>query len=63
MPVEYGRCLFKLSEALIKEGHDDQKEAEGLKDEAKIFLRRRNPDATEFGTEAAYDTFVPIFWR
>ncbi|OAQ97307.1 hypothetical protein LLEC1_00074, partial [Akanthomyces lecanii] len=64
MPVEHGRCLFKLSEALLQDGYDgDAEEGRDLRDEAEIFLSRRDPKAVEFGKEDCYDVFVPIFWR
>lgn len=63
MPVEHARSLFKLSEALSQEQFGDDSEAEELRDDAEIFLKRRNADATDFGSEDQYDKFVPIFWR
>jgi hypothetical protein len=70
MPVEHARGLFKLSEALVQnssttENEDDGSEAEAqvLRDEAEIYLLRRDKSATQFGDEEAYDKWVPIFWR
>ncbi|PNP48425.1 hypothetical protein TGAMA5MH_00463 [Trichoderma gamsii] len=70
MPVEHARGLFKLSEALVQdsftnENEDDgsEKEAQDLRDEAETYLLRRDTSATQFGTEDAYDRWVPIFWR
>lgn len=64
MPVEHARCLFKLSEALAQDGYAGHaEEGRGLRDEAEMFLSRRDPQATEFGKEDCYDVFVPIFWR
>ncbi|PKK40991.1 hypothetical protein CI102_14883 [Trichoderma harzianum] len=70
MPVEHARGLFKLSEALVlnsstNENEDDnhEKEAQNLRDEAEIYLLRRDKSATQFGNEDAYDRWVPIFWR
>ena len=64
MPIEHARALFKLSEALLQETYDgSEEEAMRLRDEAERYLKQRDPDATEFGTEDAYDRFVPIFWR
>ncbi|MCJ1470682.1 hypothetical protein MMC07_009329 [Pseudocyphellaria aurata] len=69
MPVEHARGLFKLSEALIQnsssieneDGGED--EAQDLRDEAEVYLLRRDEGATEFGNEDVYDKWVPIFWR
>lgn len=70
MPVEHARGLFKLSEALAQnsstnENEDDgsEEEAQYLRDEAEIYLLRRDKSATQFGNEDAYDRWVPIFWR
>ncbi|KAL7952428.1 hypothetical protein V8C34DRAFT_323297 [Trichoderma compactum] len=70
MPVEHARGLLKLSEALVQnsstnENEDDsnKEEARDLRDEAEIYLLRRDKSATQFGNEAAYDRWVPIFWR
>lgn len=70
MPVEHARGLFKLSEALVQnsstnENEDDgsEEEAQDLRDEAEIYLLRRDKNATQFGNEDAYDRWVPIFWR
>jgi ElaB/YqjD/DUF883 family membrane-anchored ribosome-binding protein len=64
MPVEHARNLFKLSEALLQDSHDDSpEEAEGLRDEAEIYLKRRKPDVVACHTEDAYDNLIPIFWR
>ncbi|KAI0102845.1 hypothetical protein GGR51DRAFT_562299 [Nemania sp. FL0031] len=63
MPVEFARSCFKLSEALHKDGPDNKNEAEDLMNEAEEYLKKRDPGATDFSTEAAYDKFVPIFWR
>ncbi|KAI0412494.1 hypothetical protein F5X98DRAFT_367241 [Xylaria grammica] len=68
MPVEHARSLFKLSEALTQNSsldgdNSDGDEAQDLRDEAEVFLLRRDKNATEFSTEHAYDKWVPIFWR
>ncbi|KAK4060264.1 uncharacterized protein Triagg1_10814 [Trichoderma aggressivum f. europaeum] len=70
MPVEHARSLFKLSEAIAqnsstKENGDGatEDEAQSLRDEAEIYLLRRDKSATQFGNEDAYDRWVPIFWR
>ncbi|GAW14062.1 hypothetical protein ANO14919_034540 [Xylariales sp. No.14919] len=68
MPVEHARSLFKLSEALTQNSSSDEEnsdgdEAQDLRDEAEVFLLRRDENATEFSTEHAYDKWVPIFWR
>lgn len=62
MPVEHGRGLFKLSEAMLQDSHNDD-EAADLRDEAELYLLRRDPQAVEFGKEEDYDKWVPIFWR
>ena len=63
MPAEHARSLFKLSEALLQSQDGGEDEAEDLRDEAEIYLKRKKADATDFGTEACYDVFIPIFWR
>ncbi len=63
MPVEHARVCFKLSEAILQDNPNDTTEAEELRKDAETFLKRRDPDAREFSCEAAYDKFVPIFWR
>jgi len=63
MPVEHARVCFKLSEALLQDNSDDNTEAEELRQDAETFLKRRDPNAKDFSSEAAYDKFVPIFWR
>lgn len=70
MPVEHARGLFKLSEALVQnsstiKNEDDgsEEEAQDLRDEAELYLLRRDKSATQFGSEDAYDRWVPIFWR
>jgi len=69
MTVEHARSLFKTSEALMQnsssnEGEDDSDgEAQILRDEAKVYLLRRNEGAREFRNKEAYDRWAPIFWR
>ncbi|KAM0511973.1 hypothetical protein ACHAPE_009329 [Trichoderma viride] len=70
MPVEHARGLFKLSEALVQnsstiKNEDDgsEEEAQDLRDEAELYLLRRDTSAMQFGSEDAYDRWVPIFWR
>lgn len=63
MPIKHTWSLFKLSEALLQENYDSKDEAKDLRDEAEIYLKRRSPDTVAFGTEEAYDSLVPIFWR
>ncbi|KAK6507665.1 hypothetical protein TWF481_006087 [Arthrobotrys musiformis] len=63
MPVEHARNMFKLSEALLQADHGSDDEAEDLRDDAEVFLRRRDANIEETSTEDAYDKFVPIFWR
>ncbi len=65
MPVEHARGLFKLSEALIQNSssNENEDEAQNFRDEAEVYLLRRDKVATEFGTEDVYDRWVPIFWR
>lgn len=62
MPVEHARGLFKLSKALLQDSCDSE-EAKALRDEAELYLLRRDPQAVEFGKEEDYDQWVPIFWR
>ncbi|KAM7195974.1 hypothetical protein V8F33_006425 [Rhypophila sp. PSN 637] len=66
IPAEYARSLFKLFEALSRnlyENSGDLCEVADLRDEAEVYLLRRNPDATDFTIEDEYDRWVPIFWR
>jgi hypothetical protein len=63
MPVEHARTCFKLSEALIQDNPNETTGAEELREDAEVYLKRRNPDATEFDDEDDYDKFIPIFWR
>ncbi|OAA70451.1 hypothetical protein ISF_02425 [Cordyceps fumosorosea ARSEF 2679] len=63
MPLEHARCLFKLSQALLQGSHDETQQATDLRDEAKVYLLRRDAEAKNFDTEDAYDPWVPIFWR
>lgn len=62
MPVEHARGLFKLSETLLQDS-DDSEEAMRSRDEAELYLLRRDPDAGNCGREEDYDRCVPIFWR
>lgn len=69
MPAEHARGLFKLSEALIQSSFssiDDRNidnEAQKLRNEAEVYLLRRDKTVSEFGNEEAYDRWVPIAWR
>ncbi|KAM3456295.1 hypothetical protein MY3296_001892 [Beauveria thailandica] len=63
MPAEHARCLFKLSEALLQDSYNDGDKAKGLRDDAEMYLLRRDAQASEFGREDSYDLLVPIFWR
>ncbi|KAM0666628.1 hypothetical protein ACQRIU_004483 [Beauveria bassiana] len=63
MPAEHARCLFKLSEALLQDSYNDGEKAKDLRDDAEMYLLRRDAQATEFGREDSYDLLVPIFWR
>lgn len=63
MPVEHARNLFKLSEALRQEDLGDEDEADDHRDDAEVFLHRRDPDAVETGPEEDYDKYILIFWR
>ncbi|KAB8202217.1 hypothetical protein BDV34DRAFT_215631 [Aspergillus parasiticus] len=62
MPVGQARGLFKLSEALLQDSCDSEK-VKALRDEAELYLLRRDPQAVDFGREEDYDQWVPIFWR
>ncbi|RGP66019.1 tetratricopeptidelike helical [Fusarium sporotrichioides] len=63
MPVEHARTCFMLSEALFKDNPNDTDEAEDLRSDAEIYLKRRDPNAKDFTHESSYDKFIPIFWR
>ena len=64
MPVEHARNLFKLSETLLQDSHDDSShEAETLRDEAEIYLKKKKPDVVACDTEEVYENLIPIFWR
>ncbi|KGQ08867.1 hypothetical protein BBAD15_g5804 [Beauveria bassiana D1-5] len=63
MPAEHARCLFKLSEALLQDSYNDGDKAKDLRDDAEMYLLRRDAQVTEFGREDSYDLLVPIFWR
>ncbi|KAM3443583.1 hypothetical protein MY4824_000469 [Beauveria thailandica] len=63
MPAEHARCLFKLSEAMLQDSYNDGDKAKGLRDDAEMYLLRRDAQASEFGREDSYDLLVPIFWR
>ncbi|KAJ4161669.1 uncharacterized protein LMH87_007695 [Akanthomyces muscarius] len=63
MPAEHARRLSKLSEALLQGSCDDDGKAKDLRDEAEVFLVRRDPAETDFGREESYNSLVPIFWR
>lgn len=63
MPVEHARGLFKLSEALLHDSYHNDDQARALRDEAGLYLLRRDPQVVEFGKEESYDQWVPIFWR
>jgi len=62
MPVEHARALFKLSEALLQDPNDSE-EANRIRDEAEVYLLKRDACAVSFSTEEDYDKWVPIFWR
>jgi hypothetical protein len=65
MPAEHARGLFKLSEALLSAdaAEKDGKEAQELKEQAKIYLQKRAPQMTGSDGAEECDQFVPIFWR
>ncbi|KAK1826926.1 NB-ARC [Podospora conica] len=63
MPVEHARSLLKLSEALRQSQDSDGGEVADLRDDAEVFLLRRNPQADNFTEESSFDVWVPIFWR
>lgn len=64
MPLEHARNLFKLSETLLQDSHEGSLgEAEDLRDEAEVYLKRRKQDVVACDTEDAYDNLIPIFWR
>ncbi|KEZ45512.1 hypothetical protein SAPIO_CDS1836 [Scedosporium apiospermum] len=62
MPIEHGRCLFKLSEALLQSEQDDDEEARRLRSEAEELLKKRRSDTSHI-VDASFDDLIPIFWR
>ncbi|KAG9250320.1 pfs domain-containing protein [Emericellopsis atlantica] len=63
-PVEHARVLFKLSEALLQDGNQSSdQEALAMRDEAEAYLRMRDPNFSDSGTEDTYDRLITIFWR
>lgn len=65
MPIEHGRNLFKLSEALLQVGDDVSAgaEATSCRDEAAICLKKKNKGLTDSGLESSYDDLIPVYWR
>ncbi|KAH6895669.1 hypothetical protein B0T10DRAFT_557855 [Thelonectria olida] len=63
MTVEHARTCFKLSEALIQNNPDDTAEADDRREDAEVYLKNRDPDATDFSDKDYYDKFIHIFWR
>ncbi|UQC77217.1 uncharacterized protein CLUP02_02684 [Colletotrichum lupini] len=62
MPVEHGRNLMKLSQALSRD--EDRAEQAAIKlEEAAVYLRKKSPDAASIGSEAAYNELIPVYWR
>ncbi|KAK0609961.1 hypothetical protein B0T17DRAFT_593821 [Bombardia bombarda] len=63
-PVEHARNLFKLSEAQSQDDKVDSiDKANALREEAEVYLRKKDPDVVDCSTDEAYDRFVCIFWR
>lgn len=63
-PAEHARNLFKLSEALLRDAHDDGSgEAAALWDEAQRYLKICKPDGPDGSTDSVYDSLVSIIWR
>lgn len=62
MPVEYARCLFKLSEALGQERREVA-ESTKLREESQRLLLSRMPQGGEPGVEKAFDDLIFIWWR
>lgn len=63
MPVEHGRNLFKLSEALLEYGDDSDSEVADLREKARFYLKKKLPDVIESNHESAYDDLIPVYWR
>ncbi|KAK0747419.1 pfs domain-containing protein [Apiosordaria backusii] len=64
MPAEHARNLFKLSEALLQDGHHGStEEAIALREEAEAILKRRDAHITDASTDDAYDRLISISWR
>ncbi|KAK7416205.1 hypothetical protein QQX98_005403 [Neonectria punicea] len=63
MPVEHGRSLFKLSEAVIQNTDVSTPEAVGLREKAEWYLKMKKPDVKDSGAESAYDDLIPVYWR
>ncbi|KAM7213095.1 hypothetical protein V8F06_011518 [Rhypophila decipiens] len=62
MPVEHGRNLFKMSEALVQQPDCDGDEASRLRDEAEVYLRKKS-EKVDAGKEGSYDDCIPVYWR
>lgn len=63
MPVEYGRGLLKLAEALVQGSSHHAAEAKEMRDFAAGFLLEGDPKSIALISEADIDKFVLIFWR
>lgn len=65
MPVEHGRNLFKLSEAMLRNGDQGTGEAAILREKAEVFLEKKRPGVTRTGAdlESAYSDLIPVYWR
>ncbi|KAJ6010017.1 hypothetical protein N7522_005033 [Penicillium canescens] len=63
MPMEHGRNLFKLSEALTQDSPDDPDNAEKLLDEANTYLRKLKPNANIARSEEDFEDLINISWR
>ncbi|KAI7288787.1 hypothetical protein KC343_g1092 [Hortaea werneckii] len=61
-PVEHARSLYKLSQALEREGHSGTKAAK-LSAESELLLRSRLSSAGEHGDEKKFDDLIFIWWR
>lgn len=65
LPMEHGRNLFKLSEALTQDSPDNVHGAEELLKDADVYLKKDNPDAGAAlaSGEEAFDHRINIAWR
>ncbi|KAK8022424.1 hypothetical protein PG993_013191 [Apiospora rasikravindrae] len=63
LPIDHGRNLFKLSEAMGLGGVDKATDAATLKNQAEYYLRMQEPRITEMGNESTYSDLITISRR